>query len=170
MLLDFNIPKECMRHIYVSMDQCYSSTFWNKKLCTTKMFNSGKQNSTTHANQDSRIVTTKCYRQVRKKGSSPDPAAPVLPGVCQARHGMIPPPGTPTHLSRTAVPLTNQLVFLIPQSSICCICQKRKGIPQSNTEPSLSKFEQSMDQLFNHDEKSVRFATFLTQKIEWAKK
>jgi hypothetical protein len=35
MLLDFNIPKECMRHIYVSMDQCYSSTFWNKKLCTT---------------------------------------------------------------------------------------------------------------------------------------
>lgn len=39
--------------------------------------------------------------QVRKEGSSP-PAAPVLPGACQAQPGMIPPPGTPNHPSRTA--------------------------------------------------------------------
>ena len=78
--------------------------------------------------------------QTRKKGSSPDPPAPVLPGVCQARHGMIPPPGTPTHLSHTAVSLSIiGKPVSIPYSSvnICCICQKRKEIPQSNTEPSL---------------------------------
>jgi hypothetical protein len=64
-------------------------------------------------------VMTKCHRQVRKKGSSPDPAASVLLGVWQAWHGMIPPPGTPTHLSSIAVSLSiiDKLVS-IPYSSV----------------------------------------------------
>ena len=36
-----------------------------------------------------------------EEGSSP-PAAPVLPGACQAQHGMIRPPATASHPSRTA--------------------------------------------------------------------
>jgi hypothetical protein len=81
--MDFNIPKECMRHIY--MYQWINATFWNKKLCTTiRCKIQANRTQPRHANQDSRIVMTKCHRQVRKKGSSPDPAASVLLGVWQA--------------------------------------------------------------------------------------
>jgi hypothetical protein len=81
-----------------------------------------------HANQDSRIATTKCHKQARKKGSSPDHPAPVLPGVCQAQHGTTPPPGTTTHLSRTAVSLSIiDKPVSIPYSPVMHLSEKKRN-------------------------------------------
>jgi hypothetical protein len=56
-----------------------------------------------------------------------------------------------------------EMLLFLSLSAKHCICHKRKGIPQS-----ISKFEESMDHLFNH-EKGVSSATFLTQKIRGEK-
>jgi hypothetical protein len=61
--------------------------------------------------------------KVPRKGSSPDPAAPVLPGVCYAPNCMIPPLGMATLLSRTPVPLS--------------IIDKPVSIPYSSVKDSL---------------------------------
>ena len=116
-------------------------------------------------------MTTKCHRQARKKGNSPDPDAPVLPGVCQARHGMNPPPVKTTHLSRTAVSSSiMDKAVSIPYSSVKHLLHlsEKKRNSSIKYRATLLKFEQSMDQLFNH-EKTVRFATFPTRKIKGEK-
>lgn len=95
-------------------------------------------------------------RNKEGEGRSPDPSAavvPALPGAFQVQHGMIPPPGTPNHPSRTAelkhCP-QKWLEFIIPQSKI---------FQQENE--FLNQAASHHNQFSNH-EKGVNFATFLT--------
>lgn len=140
-----------MRHTYVSVDQCYDSTFWNQKPCTTNMWNWGKQNSTTPCksrfkNSDNKVP--QIGKEERKFTWSSC--------ACSSR----------SLSSTTRYDASSRNNH--PSFPYSCIIEYHWQTSEYSLFPShafVRKEKEFLNQILNHhDEWSVRFATLLTQK------